>query len=56
MSSDARRFGEQFNGMAAKASKPRFEGAETKEWNGESQSPGNSKVQPCPYLQQWEEA
>ena len=50
MLSDARRFGEQFNGMAAKASKPRSEATETKEWNGESQPPTNSKVQPCPYF------
>jgi hypothetical protein len=50
MLSDARRFGEQFKGLAANASRPTKEGSETKEWNGEFQSPGNSKVQPCPYF------
>jgi len=50
MLSDARRFGEQFSGLAARANKPKGGGAETKEWNGEFQPSGNTKVQPCPYF------
>ena len=50
MLSDARRFGEQFKSLAANAGRPLKEGTEAKEWNGEFQPPGNSKVQPCPYF------
>lgn len=50
MLGDARRFGEQFKNLAASAGRTPREGPEPKEWNGEFQPPGNSKVQPCPYF------
>lgn len=50
MLSDARRFGEQFCSLANRSGKAKEGTSGTKEWNGEFQPSGNSKVQPCPYF------
>ena len=49
MLSDARRFGEQFSSLASKT-KSNTGNPGVKEWNGEFQPSGNTKVQPCPYF------